>query len=238
MGLFDSTVDLAESYVAEKQRQLQSRGIPNTKVDSGGTIDDSRFSDQQWNRGDLEDVKHIRESGGVVSYLVHAKALMQFGTGVSIEAEDPNVQEWLEEEFDRLDNLLIALGEDAIWYPASFAEVVETRGGSFSHVECVEPWTMEPQTNEFGEVVYWEQQISGDRGNNTERFDPEEIASIILNKSSGRDKTGISEVLRAEEEIEGYRHNSKALNNAIDFASYVRRHVKVGREDGGIIDDN
>jgi hypothetical protein len=238
MGLLNTTRNLVSLWAQNKKRRLQESGTPNSKVDSGGTIDKNPFQSQAVDRGELRDVKEIRESGGVVSHLVHAKALMQFGTGIQFEADDEEIADWLEETFNDIDNLLISLGEDAIWYPYSLAEIVETQAGGFSHVECIEPWTMEPKTNEFGEVVMWEQEISGDYGKNVERFDPDEVASFVLNKSSGRDKTGISEVLRAEQEIEGYRQNAHAINNAIDFASYVRRHVKVGREDGGIIDDN
>ncbi len=238
MGIWQVSKNLVSLWAQNKQRQLERSGTPNTKVDSGGSIDNHSFEGQEIDQSELRDVKKIRESGGVVSQLVHAKALLQFGTGVEFEADNAELKEWLEDTFNDIDQLVIELGEDAIWYPYALGETVETQGGSFSHVEPIEPWTMLPKTNEFGDVVVWEQQIKDDYGTEVEAFDPSEVASFVLNKSCARDKTGISEVLRSEEEIEAYRNNSKAIRNAIDFAAYPRRHVKVGREDGAVIDDN
>jgi hypothetical protein len=219
-------------------RKLQGNGTPNTRIDSGGNANKSSFRGQDIDRGDLREVKQIRESGGVVSHLVHAKALMQFGTGIEFQSDDDEVAEWLNNNLNDIDNLLIELGEDALWYPYSLAEVVENRAGNFSHIEPIQPWTMLPMENEHGEIVRWEQEIQGDFGANTQRFEPDEIASFILNKNSGRDNTGVSEVLRARQEIEGYRQNANAINNAIEYAAWPRRMFKVGDPDGGIIDDN
>lgn len=237
MGIWQTSKTLVSLWAQDKKRSLQ-RGEPNTKVDSGGTVNNTHFDGQELDRGDLRDIKEMRESGGLVSQLVHAKALMQFGTGATFQAENDEAADWLHEQFNDLDNLLIDIGEDAIWFPYGLAEIVETQGGEFSHVEPIEPYTMLPMTNEYGSVVVWEQQISGDFGTNTQNFDPDEIAQFILNKSSARDKTGISTVLRAEDEISTYRENSKAIANAIDFAAFQRRHVKVGRDDGAVIDDD
>lgn len=248
MGFRDSLRELTSEWYQGTKRKLQARGRPNTRVDSGGSKSNYSFDGQNIDRGTLRDIKEIRESGGVISHLVHAKALMQFGTGAEFQSEGPRIETdegeeidpgiWLEEQFNNLDNLLINLGEDAIWYPHSIAEIVETQGGSFSHIEPVEPWTILPQENEFGEVIAWEQQISGDFGSQSEIFEPDEIASFILNKSCARDKTGISEVLRAEEEVMQFRENREAVNQAIEIAGFPHHIWKVGREGAGVIDDN
>jgi hypothetical protein len=93
-------------------------------------------------------------------------------------------------------------------------------------------------TNEFGEVVAWEQEVRGDMGTNTERFEPEEIATINVTKASGRDNIGISQALRAEEEIESYMQNSRAINNAVEIAAYPHHFWKVGTEGANVIDDD
>ena len=218
-------------------RRLQG-GTPDTRVDSGGNVGQHSFSEQKHERDTLREIKEIRETGGIVSQLVHSKALMQFGTGVELQTDNPDLKDWINKEFPHLDNLLIELGEDAIWFPYSLAEVVETRGGDFSHIEPVEPWTVIPIENEYGEVVAWEQEISGDYGTTSETYDPEELASIIINKSSGRDNTGISEVKRAEDAITTFMENRQAVNNAVEQSSYRRHWWQVGREGAGVIDDN
>jgi hypothetical protein len=61
---------------------------------------------------------------------------------------------------------------------------------------------------------------------------------IVVNKSSARDETGISEVLRNREEIDAYRENEEAIRQAIELHGFPQRHVKVGREDGAPINDD
>ena len=249
MGLFDTTRNLASLWAQAKsakyKRKLQ--GIPDTAVDSGGSINSYDFDGQEITRDELREIKNIRESGGVVSFLVHAKALMMFGTGIEFEVEDNEsstvemdgeeitLKEYLESTFGDLSHLLLSVGEDALWYPYGAVELVETRGGDFSHVEPVEPWTILPMTNKKGNIVKWEQEIS--RGE-ARRFGADEIVHFPLNKSSARDKTGISSVLRSKEEIQQFRENQQAIQSAIELHGFPQRHVKVGREGGAPIKDN
>jgi len=227
---------LASTCAQAKKRQLEGR--PETLVDSGGSKSNYSFDGQEISRSELREVKEMRTSGGVISHLVHAKAMMQFGQGATFEAEEDEAAEWLEDQFNDLDNLLIDIGEDATWFPYSLAEIVETQSGDFSHVELVEPWTTMPVENEVGQVVQWEQQIKGDFGSTTTNtFAPDEIASFVLNKSNGRDKTGISEVLRAEDEIQNYKENQETINNALEYL-VPHNHWIVGADGSSVIDDN
>lgn len=237
MGIFESSKELAQEYANQQYRQLAARGRPNTKVDSGGTRNTYSFDGQEISRDELREVRDMREGGGIVSHLVHAKAMMQFGPGAEFQAEEDEAAEWLHEQFNNLDNLLIDIGEDATWFPYSLAEIVETQGGDFSHIELVEPWTTLPVENEVGEVITWEQQIRGDYSSTTETFEPDEIASFVLNKSSGRDKTGVSEVLRAEDEIAHFKENQKVMNDALEYL-VPHHHWIIGSEGQSVINDN
>ena len=237
MGIYQASKSLASSWYEGTKRKLAARGRPNTKVDSGGTKESYSFDGQQIDRGELREIRDMRESGGIISHLVHAKAMMQFGTGATFEAENDDAAEWLEDQFNDLDNLLIDIGEDATWFPYSLAEIVETQGGDFSHIELVEPWTVLPIENEVGEIIAWEQQIKGDFGATTETFEPDEIASFVLNKACGRDKTGVSEVLRAEDEITNFKGTQKTVNDALEYL-VPHNHWIVGAESQSVIDDN
>lgn len=240
MGIFNTTKNLASLWVQQKKRELE-HATPNTRVDSGGSQDRHSWSEQKHERGKLREVKEIRDSGGIVARMMRWKALVFFGTGVELNAQgNEDLKEWIRQEaFPQLDSQLIELGEDALWFPYALGETVETRGGDFSHFEAVEPWTTLPVENEFGEVIGWEQVIKDDFGSHTTtEYGPDEIQSFIVNKSSARDNTGISDVIRAEETIEQWQSNRNAAQNAIDQAGFRRLVAKVGREDGGIIDDN
>jgi len=159
------------------------------------------------------------------------------GSGTEIQAESDDLEQWLQENVGPVDDLALDLGEDALWYPYGLAETVETRRGEFSHIECIEPWTMLPRTDEFGDITRWEQHLKGDFAN-PPTFDPEEIGSIIINKSSGRDKTGISEALRSQEEIETFRANQQAMREATERIGYPFVHAQAGREGATQLNDN
>lgn len=235
MGIFERTRNLATLWYERQKFRL--RGEPQTQIDSGGTINKASFSGQEISRGDLKKVKKIRESGGLVAWLFEAKSLMKFGTGAELQAEDDAVQEFLDDNFEDVDLTVLELGQDAIWYPYGLGEIVETRGGRFSHIELIEPWTMLPMTDELGRIRYWEQETQNARGTQ-QRFEPNQIGRIVLNKSSGRDKVGVSEVLRNEEEIMQYRENQQAVNKAIEIAGFPHHVWTVGSEGRSPINDN
>ena len=204
-GFFRNLAGYANDWVSTKRRKLNSK--PQTKVDSGGSTNQVHFGGQDISRSDLREVKQIRESGGIITSAFDAKSLIRFGTGVEFDCENDDLQEWLEDNLPNIDLTVLEMGEDATYYPYSLGEIVENRVGGFSHIEHIEPWTMLPLTDEYGDIVQWEQEIGGTR--ETEIFQTDEIGSIILNKSSGRDKTGISDVLQNQEEIETFRSNHR-----------------------------
>lgn len=234
-GFFSNLRSYANEYIETKRRNLEAK--PQTQVEGGGNGYSVSFSGQDISQSDLRDVKQIRESGGIISQVFHSKALIKFGTGTEIQAESDDLEQWLQENVGPIDDLALDLGEDALWYPYGLAETVETRRGEFSHIECIEPWTMLPRTDEFGDITRWEQHLKGDVGN-PPTFDPEEIGSIIINKSSGRDKTGISEALRSQEEIETFRANQQAMREATERIGYPFVHAKAGREGATQLNDN
>jgi len=236
-GFFRNLAGLASDYVTQKRRRL-ARGQPDSYAEQGGSIDRDLFGDSGTTREDLRMVRDIRMQGGLISELVDGKALMEFGAGASFEAEEDEAAEWLHEQFNDLDNLLINIGKDAEWFPAALAEIVETRGGDFSHLEFIEPWTVLPETDEHGDVVLWEQEVRQGGQRKTQVFQPDEVASFILNRSNGRDKTGVSSVIRAMGEVEAYKRHADAVDKNIDWAAYRRMHVKVGREGGASYSDN
>jgi hypothetical protein len=233
-GFFRSLRSYATEYIQTKRKNLQAK--PQTQVGSAGGLGQYEFGGQEIDQQELKDVKAMRESGGIISQVYHSKALIKFGTGAELQAEDDDLQQALNEElFEDLSSLILDVGEDAIWYPYSVGEVVETRTGDFSHIELIEPWTMLPQTDEFGDIIAWEQHISG---HTAETFDPEEIGHVLINKSSGRDKTGISEVLRSKEEIETFKSNQNAMREATERLGYPFIHAKAGREGATQLNDN
>jgi hypothetical protein len=221
--------------LGDPSKYLQG-GEPQTEVDSGGSLNKTAWQGQDLDRNELRKVKDIRESGGLVATLFEKKALMKFGTSAELQSENDDLQEWLADNFGQIDLTTLDLGSDAIWYPYGLGEVVETRGGDFSHIECIEPWTMLPKTDNKGNIRYWEQETQ--HSTNVERYTPDEIGQIVLNKASGRDKIGVSEVLRSEQEITQYRENQDAINKAVEIAGFPHHVWTVGSEGMTPINDN
>src|SRR6056297_2785650 len=202
-GFFSNLRSYANEYLETKRRNLQAK--PQTQVDGGGSRHQVSFAGQEISQSELREIKQIRESGGIISSAFDAKALIRFGTGVEFYAENDELKAWLDETFPDIDLLTLELGEDATYYPYTVAEIVENRVGEFDHIRPTEPWTMLPRTDKYGDVIGWEQHLSGEY--EPEMFDADELGYIIMNKSSARDKTGISDVLQNKEEIETFRSN-------------------------------
>ena len=249
-GFFRNLSGLATEYVRQKRRSLQTE--PQTNVDSMGGSNRYNFGGQQITFEDLRDVKDIRDSGGQIAQLMDYKALLNFGEGAEIHVEDDEettelidgeemtLSEWLETEaFPKLDLMVLDLGGDALWYPCAVGEIQETVTGGFKRALPAEPWTIIPITNDKGDVVAYRQRTKAASGGYQEQtLDGEDLWHIVVNKSSARDETGISEVLRNKDEIQAFKQNESAINQAIELHGFPQRHVKVGREEGSPVSDN
>lgn len=233
-GFFRNLAGYATARLSyAKDRWLADR--PKTFY-SAGAQSQYQWQGQAVDRDELKQVKQIRETGGMVAQLYHAKALIRFGTGAELQADDDALQTTLNDDlFPGLDNLVLDLGEDAIWYPYALAEPIETNGNGFSHYECVEPWTTIPRTDPHGDIVAWEHEVSREH---SATFTPDELRHITINKSSGRDTVGISDVLRSQDEIEQYKNNQRAINHAIELAGFPHNVWKVGAEGKAPVSDN
>jgi len=225
---------------------------PETNVDSSGGNQSYNFGGQDVTFEDLRDIKDIRDSGGQVAQLMSYKALLNFGEGVDVHVENDDeteqvvdgepmtLSEWLTSEaFPRLDLTVLELGEDALWYPAAYGELRETRAGDFKDALAAEPWTILPETDDKGEIQAYRQRTMNAGGGYTDQIlDADALWSIVLNRQSARDKTGISEVLRNRDEIQAFKENEQAINQAIELHGFPQRHVKVGKEDGAPVRDD
>jgi len=252
-GFFRNLTGLANAWVSDKRRSLQAED-PATNVDEYGRSGGKgsyQFGGQDISHSKLRDIKQMRESGGTVSQLMHYKALLHFGEGVEISVgeneqteqqvdgyTDPlTLKEWLQDNFDSLDQLLLELGEDALWYPYAIGEIRQDRTGGFADFLPAQPWTLVPETDAQGEIIAWHEETRRGSTTQTRTLAPDEIEHLVLHKNSARDTTGISEVLRNEDEIMAYKENEQAIQNAIELHGFPQRHVKVGREDGAPVRD-
>jgi hypothetical protein len=249
-GFFRNLAGYATEVVRQRRKALQRE--PQTNVDSTGGGNRHTFGGQELSWDDLRDIKDIRDSGGQVAQLMEYKTLLNFGEGAEVHVEDNEattemvdgdeltLQEWLEQRaFPKLDLLVLDLGADALWYPYAVGELQETVTGDFKRALPAEPHTLMPQTDEQGEVVAWNQRTKSRGGGYREQtLSADDLWHIVVNKSNARDETGISEVLRNREEIQAFKQNEEAINQAIELHGFPQRHVKVGKEDGAPVRDD
>jgi len=248
LNAFGRKIPLADtSDPLSKQVGRRLQGQPDTKIDSGGSVNSFTFDGQEISSSELREIREIRESGGVISALMRSKALLTFGAGVSFEVEENEatrqevngreltLEEYLRDRLNDIDSLVLELGEDALYYPYAVAEPLENRRGGFGGITGVEPYTVIPETDEYGDIVRW---IQTTENWEQDMFSPDELVHFPLNKSSARDKTGISSILRSREEIEQFRANQQAIKSAIELHGFPQRHVKVGRDGSAPIRDN
>jgi hypothetical protein len=248
-GFFRSLSGLATEWVQAKRRSLAPTDA-QTNVDSRGASTAYHFDGQELSFDELREIKAIREDGGQVAQLMTSKALLNFGEGAEFAIEDEQddeqlvdgeamtLSEWLSAAFPHLDMLVLDLGEDALWYPYAVGETLENRAGGFKRALPVDPWTMLPETDPSGDIVRWHQRVQTEGGYKEQRLPADDIWHIVLNKASARDEIGISEVLRSRDEIQAFKENEQAINQAIELHGFPQRHVKVGKEDGAPVRDD
>jgi hypothetical protein len=239
-------IDAAKSWV---KRRL-SPGT-STFVHGGGNDSDSRSYHDPHERSTqrLEEFESIYERGGPVASLIDTRALMAFGTGAEFTSDEDEryqaardgevqtVSEWLNAQFDNLDNLLVDIGKDAYIYGDSLGEIVETRAGQFSHVCLVNPKTMKPFWDDHGRIHRWVQEITKPDGDEITRpFHADEIPHFKL-KSVGRSPLGISLIEQNYDEIKRFARNQEAIENAMRLHGFPKYHIKVGREGAGQVPD-
>jgi len=248
-GFFRNLAGYANEYLRSKRRALQDAD-PQTAVDSAGAGTGYSFDGQEVGFEELRDIKDLRDSGGQIAQLMDHKARLNFGEGAEFAVEDNEeteqpvdgepmtLKDWLELQFPYIDGQVLELGKDALWYPAAVGEIRETQAGGFSEFLPAEPWTVLPKTNGKGEIIAWQQQVRQNGHQKEQTLNADALTNIVLNKESARDKTGISEVLRNDDEIRAFKENEQAINNAIELHGFPQRHIKVGREEGAPVRDD
>ena len=236
-----TTRKLAGTWAKAKTAQLQAQlETPQSYIEGGGSDNGDRFQQRKATREQLKEYHKIRVDGGVIATLLEARALMVFGTGGQFASEDDDVAAWLNDTLNDRDTLLVDIGTDAYFYGYSLGELQETRGGDFGEITLIQPWTTVPELNPKGEIESWEQEVEtdGPQNNFSQTFDPDDILHFKTTKASGRDPVGMSMLGRAMDEAEAYHDHQEAIDNAIQMQAFPKFHVKLGREDGPVIDDN
>jgi len=80
LNAFGRKIPLADtSEPLSKQVGRRLQGQPDTKIDSGGSVNSFTFDGQEISSSELREIREIRESGGVISALMRSKALLTFG---------------------------------------------------------------------------------------------------------------------------------------------------------------
>lgn len=251
-NVIGTTTQLASAWTAAKTSSLEYKAhtlqerldSPDSWVESAGGSVDVDFTDRSVRiskkklRKQLKQYHKIRLDGGIVSALLEARALMVFGVGGQYTSEQDAAAEWLNDQFDALDLLTFDIGADATYYGFSLGEVRETQANDFGKLELIQPWTTVPDLSKTGEINRWEQQVTFQGKKDTQTFDTDEIWHFNILKSSGRDPLGVSLLGRGMSEVEHYRQNQQAIQNGVRLHGFPKWHIKLGREDGAVIDDN
>lgn len=250
-GILGSARSLASAWTEAKTAELKHRAHTlQTRLDSpeswaetfGSTDATDRWQDRQAKRDELETYHSIRVDGGIVASLLEARSLMVFGVGGQFvdEVEDTaSPANWLNNAFADQDLLTLDIGTDALFYGYALGETRETNGGEFGRIELVQPWTTVPKVSNKGEVLAWEQSVGKYAGReHTQEFDPDDVYHFNAMKASGRDPVGMSMLGRAMDEAQAYKDNQEAIQNAVTMHGFPKWHIKLGREDGAVIDDN
>lgn len=236
----------AQGSLADYLVKALEHATPDTWAAGGANDDEPTFRQRPRNYETLSQFQKAYDSGGPVADLTDKRALMTYGPGAEFQtdsartdAQDRTVDEWLADSLDTdwLDYLHIQLGVQSYWSGNGWLEIVEARGGDFSHLTLVDPTTVDPKWDRHGELTDVYQVIVED-GDNTprrQRLDADRIA-VFSHKDTpgGPVERGLYE--RNWDQITRYAANQAQRKNAIRIHGSPKYHVQVG-SDGQSISD-
>lgn len=235
--------DEVHGSITNYLQRILERATPDSLVAGGGT-DELPFQRRPRNHQQLKKREEIYLSGGLITDFIDSRALMTFGTGTTFETEEEaitddqgrTVDEWLHDEFgDTLDVFLIDSAAQAYWAGDAWPEIVETRGGDFSHVDLVDPTTVDPTWDEHGEIQRLDQVIVKNGQANRQPLDQDRIGHFTFKDSPGG-PLGVSLVDQNMDSIEMFIRNREQRANAIQLHGSPKYDVSVGSEGQSIPD--
>jgi hypothetical protein len=168
---------------------------------------------------------------------------MTYGTSVEFEStatvEDEQGRtpdEWLEAQFGHhLDLLMIDAGIQCYWAGDAWPEIVETKSGEFSHIDLVDPVTINPSWDDHGTITDVEQIIKKDNTVETQRLNADDVGHFTFKPASGG-PLGASLIEQNRDEIMRFARNQEQRANAIKLHGSPKYDVSVGSEGQSIPD--
>jgi len=231
--------------LADVFRRVLEHATPDSLV-SGGASEDTLASERTpRNHEVLTQRRAIYEQGGPVTEFIDTRALMTYGTGAEFVTDDDlmtgpegrTVDEWLADQFDMLDEHFIQRGVQCYVYGDAWPEIVETRGGDFSHVNLVDPTTVNPEWDRHGEITELTQIVQQGKGRATRQpLDTDMVGHYWFKSGIGGGPLGTSLIEQNKDEIQRFASNQEQRANAIRLHGSPHYHVAVG-SDGQSISD-
>lgn len=234
--------DLRDGLVAYLQRAIDS-ATPDSWVSGGAADDRPAFARRPRTYEQLKTYEKAYRSGGPLADLTDTRALMTYGTGFEFQTESPltdeqgrTADEWLADALGgTLDYLQIQLGVQAYWAGNAWLEIVEARGGDFSHLKLIDPTTVDPDWDRHGDLTEIRQLIVEDGQAHSQPLDEDRVAMFAFTDTGGGPlEPGLYE--RNWEWIQRYVKNQKQRKNAIRLHGSPHYHIKVGSEGQSIPD--
>lgn len=234
--------DIHDSLTGYLSRVLE-HATPSSWV-QGGASESNPWQRRPRNHDELQQREAIYQAGGPVTAFVDDRALMTYGTGASFETDSPieddqgrTVDEHLMDLFgDHLDLFMIDAGIQSYWSGDAWPEIVESRDGSFSHLELLDPTTVDPEWNRHGEITRIDQVIVNERGRPDRQPMDTDLVGHLTYKNSSGGPLGDSLVTQNIDEIERYAQNQAQRANAIRIHGSPKYDVSVGSEGQSIPD--
>lgn len=224
--------------------RILEHATPDSYVSGGGSGEFRGFDRRPRNHDTLTTYREIYQTGGPITEFIDTRNLMTFGTGVEfdttadlqVDSEGRTVAEHLADVFDQLDQHFLARGLHTYVYGDAWPELVETRGGDFSHVNLIDPTTVDVQWDRHGEVQEMRQIIVEDGRVVTQDLDPDRVGHYKHKGVVSSGPLGDSLIGQNHDEIMRFAKNQQQRENAIRLHGSPHYHVKVGSESQQITD--
>lgn len=229
--------------IVEYIGRILEHATPDSLVAGGGTEDKLDFKRRPRNYKELKQREAIYLNGGPVTAFIDTRSMMMYGTGVEFQTETAitddqgqTVDEYLERLLPNLELHFTEAATHTYWAGDAWPEIVESRDGEFSHLNLIDPTTVDVTWDEHGGITDLEQIVQTERGQvRRQSLDTDLVGHYWFKRAPGG-PLGQSLVEQNMDEIETYARNAAQRRNAIRLHGSPHYSISVGSEGQSIPD--
>jgi len=210
-------------------KYLDNQGRPKTIITTGASKGISGLGQSQRNEAMLKKYWNYYESEGTIFASINTTAWNSVMVGYYLISEHEDAKEYIQQKLELmdLDSVLLDNVIYGLIYGDSFIEKVKDSSGKLIQLKSVDPTTMQINTNEYGNVINYQQKISG------KLYPPIEATDIIHLRFFPKPDSpyGVSIIAPSKDTIDRKITTDESIANAVKRHGTPKYVVSIGTEE-------